>query len=285
MTVITAPGVYPDISDTVYQADPVPGGSLSVSGARRLLPPSCPAAYKWWREHGQAPKREFDVGRAAHKLVTGYGPPLVQVDAVDWRTKDAREARDSAYEQGAVPLLPGDYRAVYGMAEALRAHPVASALFAPGSGEPEQSVFWRDPDADVSLRARPDWLPYPGTGRMIIPDYKSTKAASLESIQRSIYDYGYVQQGPWYLAGLRAVGAADDDAVFVFVFQERVEPYLITIAELDPVAARVGRAMNRRAIETYARCTASGEWPGYADDVVQVGLPSWAEWRLIGEYL
>lgn len=38
---ITEPGVY-DLPAEVYHADPVEGGSLSSTGARKLLPPSCP---------------------------------------------------------------------------------------------------------------------------------------------------------------------------------------------------------------------------------------------------
>ncbi len=37
MTPITAPGVYVIPADD-YHADPVPGGSISASGARRILP-------------------------------------------------------------------------------------------------------------------------------------------------------------------------------------------------------------------------------------------------------
>jgi hypothetical protein len=47
---ITEPGVY-DIAEDHYHADPVPGGSLSNSGAKKLLPPSCPAKFAYEREH------------------------------------------------------------------------------------------------------------------------------------------------------------------------------------------------------------------------------------------
>ncbi|MBO0827768.1 MAG: hypothetical protein J2P24_08300 [Streptosporangiales bacterium] len=47
---ITEPGVY-NLPAAVYHADPVPGGSLSQSGAKKLLPPSCPALYRYWADH------------------------------------------------------------------------------------------------------------------------------------------------------------------------------------------------------------------------------------------
>ena len=141
--VITRPGVY-DLSEHAYHADPVPEGSLSVSGAKRLLPPSCPARFAWERRHERAERRVFDLGHAAHRLVLGAGAELMVVDAENWRTRAAQQARDAAYAAGTTPLLRHEYDAVQAMATALRDHPVAGRLFTAGRGRPEQSLFWQD---------------------------------------------------------------------------------------------------------------------------------------------
>jgi hypothetical protein len=281
VTTVDTPGVY-DLSAEVYQADPVPGGSLSHSGARRLLPPSCPALYRHWADSGSARTTAFDVGHAAHRLVLGTGTDIVVVDAPDWRTKAAREARDETHAAGATPLLRADYEEVEAMAAALREHPVAAALFAPGAGEPERSLFWTDAATGVWLRARLDWLPAPRPGRMIIADYKTAKSASPTSLDRSMFEYGYFSQAAWYQAGALALGLAEDPA-FVFVVQEKTPPFLVTVVQPNAVALRLGRDLNRQAIELYAQCTATGRWPGYSDDVELVGLPSWVEARYLQE--
>ena len=54
------PGVY-EMDEATYHQDPVPGGSLSASGAKLLLPPSCPALYAWRRDHPKV-SAEFDFG-------------------------------------------------------------------------------------------------------------------------------------------------------------------------------------------------------------------------------
>lgn len=280
--VIDKPGVYDGIPNDVYQADPVLGGSLSSSGARRLLPPSCPALYRHWRDHGQPPKPEFDIGHAAHLMVLGAGPELVVVDAPDWRTKAAREQRDAAHESGKVPVLAADHERVHAMATALRDHPVAAALFDPTRGKPEQTLVWVDQDTGVWRRARPDWLPNPGTGRMVVPDYKTCRSASPEAIQRSIHEYGYHCQAAFYTDGVRSLGLASDPA-FVLVFQEVQPPHLVTVAQPDAVAMRIGRSLNRHAIDLYAECTAADRWPGFSDDVELIGLPPWAEARHLEE--
>lgn len=273
--IITSPGIY-DIPNDVYHSDPVPSGSLSSTGARRLLPPSCPALFRYEQVHGQAPKKVFDFGTAAHGEVLGSGPELVKIKADNYRTKAAQDARDDAHARGAVPLLPHEYEQVQAMAAAIRQHPTAAALFAPDSGRPEQSLFWQDSETGVWRRARLDWMRYRTSGRLVIPDYKTAASAAPSKIEKAIREYGYHQQAPWYLDGVEALGGGDD-AAFVFVVQEKTPPYLVTVVELDDVTLNIGRERNRRAIELYRRCVAEDRWPGYSDSIELISLPLWAQ--------
>lgn len=278
-TTITEPGVY-DMPDHIYHGDPVPGGSLSSSGARNLLPPNCPAKFRHEQLHGRPPKTAFDFGHAAHKQVLGVGPQIVVVDAPSWKTKAAQTERDEAYAAGQVPILAHEYADVEGMADALRRHPVASALFNPAAGDPEQSLFWVDEQTGVWCRARLDWLPRPVEGRrLIVPDYKTCNSAELGHIQKAVHNYGYHQQDAFYLDGIKALGL-DADPAFVFAFQEKTAPYLITVVQLTDEAKRIGRERNRQAIDIYRRCTEADHWPGYSDDInaiEEISLPPWAE--------
>lgn len=170
------------------------------------------------------------------------------------------------------------------MADVIRRHPVASVLFAPESGRPEVSVFWEDEPTGITRRARFDWLPNPRAGRLIIPDYKTCRSAEPSALARAVDEYGYHCQDDWYRAAARAADLGEDPA-FVFVCQEKTAPYLVTVIEVDATARRIGAAKNRRAIETYARCTETGYWPGYSDDITYLSLPVWAERRDEEEYL
>ena len=274
---ITVAGTYDNIPNEVYQADPVPGGSLSHSGARRLLPPSCPALYRWWADHGAARTKAFDLGHVAHRLVLGAGADVEVVEADDWRTKAAREHRDRAHADGAVPLLIADYLVAQEMAAAIRAHPIASALFNPEHGRPEQTLVWQDQRAGIWRRARLDWLPDNRDGRMVVPDYKTTICAAPDELPRIIHNYGYHQQADWYLDGVRSLGLADDAARFVLVLQEKTPPYLVTVAQPTDYALSVGHDLNARAVDIYRQCRETGHWPGYSDDVELIALPPWAE--------
>lgn len=273
--VITEPGAY-DIPAGAYHADPVPGGSLSSSGARKLLPPSCPAKFAYEREHGGEQRPEFDIGTAAHKLVLGAGPKLVRIGAKDWRTDKAQEKRGEAYEQGSVPLLAADYDHVHGMAEALCRDDLARVLLKPEHGRPEQAIFWQDTDTGIWRRALVDWLPTASYGPPTVVDYKTTASADPDAIRKSVHRYGYHQQATWYLDAVESLGYPDD-TTFKLIFQEKAPPYLITVVELDNASLRVGDARNRRAIEIYRDCAAAGIWPGYSTDIEVISLPAWAE--------
>lgn len=275
-TTTMAPGVYRMTAEQ-YHADPVPGGSLSSTGARKLLPPSCPALFRYEQDHPPEAKRHFDVGTAAHKLVLGIGPEIVVIDADNYRTKAAQEARDEARENGAVPLLPGEFDEVAAMATALRDHPIASALLDPDRGLPEQNLIWQDRQTGVMRRARLDWLPENTRGRTIIPDYKTCVSAEPDALAKSVHRFGYHQQADWYLTGAQELGLADDSAAFVFICQEKTAPYLVTVIELDSTAMRIGKARNRRALSIYQWCNETGTWPGYTDDIALLALPPWAE--------
>lgn len=273
--VIEKPGVY-NISFEDYMKDPVPGGSLSNSEAKHLIrPEGCPARFRWEKDHKRAPKREFEIGTAAHALVLGTGPVLVEIDAGNWRTDKAKQEAEDARAEGAVPLLPHEYRMVMDMAEAIHAHPVASVLFSPERGDAEQSLFWRDGPTGVMRRSRLDHFPHPTDERMLLVDYKSAAKIDEVSCARATLNFGYHRQGATYEDGVLALGHADEVA-YLICFQEKQPPYLIHVFEVDAMFLAIAREQNREALELYAKCVAEDRWPGW-DDIDLLGAPAWLE--------
>lgn len=288
---VTRPGVY-DLPADVYHADPVPGGSLSSTGARRLLPPGCPAIYRHERDNGRPPKNTFDFGHAAHRLVLGVGPDLHVTDVDEWRTDDVKAEVDEARAAGKVPIRPKDYEIVKAMATELWQCELASLLLA--GGKPERAIFWRDREyPDVVRRTMLDWLPDPPkSGRMIVPDYKTAKKVDRESLRKDMWDYGYHRQADWALNGIETLGVAEaGEARFVFIAQMKDPPYLVEIFEPDYTAGLAAEHDNRRAVRLYAECARRGRWPGHSvtaewletgvwpdePNVIPLALPGWAE--------
>jgi hypothetical protein len=257
-----------DMAEEAYFTHP----ALSASELKLIL--RCPAKYIHSASNPTPPRPVFDKGKAAHTLVLGVGAPLVEVDAADWRTNAAKSQRDQIYKDGGIPLLPKDMRIVQEMAGELHEHPVASELMS--SGRPEVTIIWQDGPSEQMRRARLDWL-----RNDAIVDYKSTASADLDSIVRSTFKYNYHQQGASYEDAVLAAEISNIDLPYFLIWQEKVAPYVVTVTELAPEVILEGRRQNRRAIEKYLQCTATGRWPGYSDTVETIYLPdhyeSWTD--------
>lgn len=260
-----------EMEESEYHRHP----ALSQSGAKLLLPPNCPAIYRYRMDHPEF-KDVFDFGQAAHKMVLGKGAPIRVIDAKDWRTNAAKAEKAAAHEAGEIPLLVADYATVCAMAKALRENPLAAKLLDAGRGRPEASLFWEDPDTGCPMRCRVDWLPDPGSDPFIVVDYKSTASADPETFGVSAARYGYHTQDANYRDAVKALGLHDDPH-FLFIAQEKEPPYLVSVIELTEDAIDAGRARMRRAIDIYLQCMETDHWPNYTDDeIALVDLPHWA---------
>lgn len=261
------PGLY-DIPAELYHSDPVPGGSLSASGAKLLA--DCPARYAYLLDHPQPFKAAFEFGTAAHTVILGDGPELVVVEAARWDTNEIKEKVTKLRAAGKVPLKQADYQQVCDMAAALAAHPEASEIFAPGTGVAEQSAFWFD--GTIWRRSRFDWL---RDGE--IDDYKTTTSVHPDALQKTVHQFGYHQQDDFYRTVATELGLVPPDAPFRFVFQEKQPPYLVAVAELDFIARSVGRHLNQLAISRYLYGREAGHWPGYSETSTVISLPPYIE--------
>ena len=270
---ITQPGVY-DLDAETYHADPVEGHSLSSTGARRLLEMP-PARWLYERDHPPAPTPAKIFGTAVHSLVLGTGPKVIRIDADGWRLKKTQAERDAALDAGDIPLLRDEYDRAQAMADAVLAHEVAGALFDPARGKPEQTLIWRDADTGIWRRSMVDHLPHATADRPILADLKTTPDASRKAVAKSVANFGYHQQAAFYTDGYRALFPGSDP-VMLFVFVEKPPPHLVGVVELTNSALYVGTERNRRAIDIYAECQATGIWPGHSPEIELVSLPPWA---------
>ena len=258
---MTAPQIIEALSDLDYHSSP----ALSASGAKLIL--KSPAHYRWAMDHPTT-SQTFNLGHAVHSLVLGSGRQVVRIYFDDYKTKDARLLRDVLLTADAIPLTRPEWQQVRAMADAVLSHPLAAALFA--DGQPELSLFTHDDVTGVELRTRPDWI-----GSVIV-DLKTTVNANPADFDRIAWTYHYEQQAAWYIDEAARAGVVADDARFLFVNVEKSPPYLVSVTELDAEALRIGRTRNREAIDTFARCIATDEWPGYPAVEHLVPLPTYA---------
>lgn len=257
-TEITKPGIY-TMTDETYHSDPVPGGSLSNTGAKRIL--DSPARFQYEMANPKV-KSEFDIGHAVHALVLGVGMDIEVLDFESHRTNAAKAAVAESRAAGRVPLLTKEYAPVKAMAEAALAYPVARKLLeVPGASE--SSLFAQDPATEVWLRARVDRLPERTGGRTILTDLKTTTSADPREFDRLAEKFGYDVQAEFY-QHLVKITRGDKQTAFVFVLVEKDPPHLVSVCHLTSDYVGMGRRKVHRAISVYKHCRDTGEWPGYA---------------------
>lgn len=292
MSIVEIPGIH-DLPAKVYHSDPCPAPSLSSSIATTLLERSPRHA---WQAHprlnpykSREEKRIYDIGTAAHALLL-EGRQVVQViDAADWRTSAAKEAREEAYTAGKVPLLPHEHAEVQAMVAAARSQldmhaDAGPTIFAAGEGLPEQTLAWREPhDAPrdgqyVWCRALVDWLP--SDGSQILWDYKTTGGSAHPDVwtRNQLWGLGKDIQPAHYMRGAE-IALGWDRPEFRFVVQEQKPPFALSVIALTPGGLDLARRRWREALDIWTECLLADRWPGYPSMTAHCEASVGAEWR------
>lgn len=279
------PGVH-KLSMAEYLA--LPAVSASILQA---VVDECPRA-AWWRSWlNPAPRASdgtpaSDAGTIAHSiLLEGSTDCMVVVDAKDWRTKAAQEARDAARAAGKAPVLVERLPQIEAMVASMRdyieslreSEPAIWALFQPGGGDSELTLVW-DQDG-TRCRARPDRI---STDRKIIVDVKTggTSAEPDTWGRTQLVRMGYYFGAAFYRQGVKALCGVVPEYVYLVVEQE--PPFLCSLVGLEPAALDFAKRKVARALSIWRDCAKSGRWPGYPARVCYVEIPPWEEARFEG---
>jgi hypothetical protein len=275
-----ASGIH-DLGASAYHADEITDvPTLSASIASILVgrsPAHARAAHpKLNPDLKRVLSEKFDLGTAAHRLFLEGTDAVAVVDAADWRTNAAKDARATARAAGRIPLLPPQAADVAAMVAATSEH-LARKNVEPEpftDGKPEQTLIWGD-NQGVVCRARLDWLRDDFTA---IDDYKTTSAsADPEKWTRTMYGMGCDVQVAFYLRGVEKITGVRP--VFRYVVQETYPPYELSVVDLAPSALALAEDKVERAIELWAVCLERGFWPGYSDQVASIEVPTFEEMR------
>jgi hypothetical protein len=275
---IDKPGIY-DLSDDLYHSDPVIEPSLSSSIGKILLTQTPlhaklahPRLNPDWKSDQDS---KFDIGSAAHDWLLRGADKMQEVKADDWRTKAAKEQRDSARASGLIPLLSKDIARVKTMVEAVQAqlenHREASDAFK--KGMPEQTLIWQEEIGDVRIwcRAKVDWLPDDGG---FLYDYKTTTDAAAPEFRKRLFDLGHDISIAFYRRGLAKLrGGELLEPRFVVV--EVSPPHAVNVIGLVPSALEYAEMKVDEMLRRWAYCISRGVWGGYAPYVSLVDAPPW----------
>lgn len=257
------PGVYPDLTNKEYHADPALG-----STSLKTLALKTPAHWKWESEH-PVHKDVYDIGTLTHSLILEEDTSLHRViDVPDKMGNKWKIPANEAKEEGLIPVTATEWAGIVAMRDSVMDHSLARNAFT--GHRAEVSVFWEE--GGQMFKARPDaWKPG------LIADLKTTVDANPNEFGRTAFNYGYFMSAPHYADGIKA--ATGEDVKFVFVNVEKTAPYLVSVTELTPADMARGRYQLDRAKRIHRECTANNRWPGYPE-FSTVELPRFAQMQL-----
>jgi|HubBroStandDraft_3_1064219.scaffolds.fasta_scaffold106443_2 hypothetical protein len=283
-------GVHDDVPAADYHRDPGESPSLSSSVAKILL--DATPRHAWTAHPRLNPAFEaetdakFDLGSVAHELILGRGKGYDVVEADDWRSKAAKEARDAARARGLVPILARHALDAWAMARSvvkrMREIPDLSPLLGESetslaNGLAERVMVWRDIGGAL-CRAMID---FQGPAPTAIWDIKTTGVLlDDETRARQIVNLGHDVQAAFYLRGLSQL-LPDLAGRFRWrwIVVEDSPPFEVRVIEPLAELLEIGDRKAALAIEKWRRCVDTGRWPGYPPHVTRIGLPAWATER------
>lgn len=233
--------------------------------------------YHAWFDSPFNPKRPredsgtMDIGTYAHAcLLEGGCTNLVVVEADDWRTKAAREARDNARATGRLPILAQKLPEVALMVERAQAYIAASEIRGVfDSGVAEQTILFEE--CGVECKARPDWLT---ADHRICLSYKTTAGSANPDAwirnQLPSYDLATV----FYESAVLSL-APDADVRTVHLVQEQCEPYSCALVSLGPAFRELACRKFDMALKQWRDCAERGKWPAYPTRIAYAEPKPW----------
>lgn len=224
---------------------------------------------KFYRTADREFSRAVDVGTVAHQLLLeGNEDGVVLVDAKDWRTNAAKEAREDAYQNGKTPLLVHQIDDVRRMVGSVRAYVEQTELAGVfGTGQAELTIDWED--YGIDCKARPDYL----TDRWHISVKTTPGSAEPQSWARrqmasSGYDFGLM----FYDRGLRANGIKVQHRLLVI---EQNAPYGASLLALSGSKRDIYETIVDHSIQLWKDCLQTATFPGYSAETYKAEATQW----------
>lgn len=261
-----------------YHADPCELPALNQTTALILNKKSPLHA---WLQHPRlggkkrVPTAAMNEGKLADSLLFETVGDFEVVDAENYRTKAAQQARDEILGRGVQPVLPHELAEAQSAADAIRVR-LALAGLDLMAGKQQVPIYWvetADDGTKVQCRGLLDQLE-----GLTIRDLKKIKDAAPADLNKHCERYGYDIQAAAYMSGVaQCIPESTGRVKFEWVFIEANEPYAVTRAEPAGSMCALGHARWRRAVNIWAKCLSTGMWPGYEEGgLVRVEASQWA---------
>jgi hypothetical protein len=161
-------------------------------------------------------------------------------------------------------LTAKEYAKAVRMAEAVSDNPLAMDILYGDRAVHEKTIDWQL--LGRSCAGTPD-VRAPG----YIAELKTSVSAQPERFRWQVLRMHYHAALAWYMQGVALSGLGQPQAAFI-VAVESSPPHPVTVHRLTPRTLDIGARLVRLWMERLVGCEASGEWPGYAQSILELDL-------------
>lgn len=284
------PGIYPGIPASVYHA------ANFVSNSR-LKPLTLSAAHcKHAMDHGitetdalkfgsgthawclepETLEHDFIVAQQCSARVKSTGQPCQNTgrfyDDGEWFCGTHGKHLSDADQPDKIVIPQADWDSMALIRNNIFAHRSAGQILR-ADGDNEVSIIADHAITGLTCKLRLDILrPRFNT----IADIKTCQNASPAAFERDLFKFGYYRQAGMYLRLAQQSGLSVEH--FTFIAVEKKAPHAVAVYRLNDDVVEQGWHDAEKLLHQYAECQTSGNWPGYSEDVQEIGLPNYA-WR------
>ena len=246
---------------------------VNQSSLKKIL--DSPAHYQAALKSKMIPTPAMEMGTALHCLSLDGSEAfdrqyIKKPDGIRLNTKEGKEWKESVGRKKV--LSSGGKDDPWGSVQGMAAELAKLAWFDPSQADyikhNEVSVYWED--RGVNCKARLDRLMIE---EGIILDLKTTDSVDPEAFMKKAINLGYDFQAAYYTRA--AMAAYDKPFRFIFAAVERKAPYTVDLCEVSPDMMHEGFYKVEKALDLYAKCDKSGEWPTKEPVIRQLEYPGW----------
>ena len=197
-------------------------------------------------------------------------------EGIDRRSKVGKELFAETEAEGKTPLKPADYELVMGAAAALRANKAIRFILGVG-GKVRHSFYWRDAEAGVVCKYRPNFLvePCQTFPNGLILDFKPCDSARPEAFRDFASRAKYHMQAAFAPVGFQQIFGTQEAPAMLFAAYETRAPFANKVYPASASQIALGSYKVREALALYAECESRGQWPGYSEELTPLELAAW----------
>lgn len=230
------------------------------------------------------PSDEMELGNILDELVLGGSRRIAELPFEEFRTKEARAARDDAKAAGYIPVKSARLAELRKVADSAVKSMALSGVRL--DGMPQACLLWSETasnGAAVQCCALLDML---WVEDALVRDLKTGADCSPKSLPAKCIRLGYDIQAAAYISAVEHVFPALAGRVrFENVWLETSFPNVTLVSEPDGEMLHLGRIKWQRAVDAWEQSVRLDKWPGYQTpgNVLRLSPPPWALEELMEE--